>query len=382
MLFDFIVGNPAFNISSEDNKNLAGTGGNTTLYKTATKHGFNLLKPNGILSFITLKGIITELTNGYFKDKQVHNINFMDDIDIWSYNTCYFYIENETRYTDIKLIGGMSTKIYSLNDTIPFVYYSAADKIFDRYFQNGRNKVIRRLPGRNNSIIYDYTDKEIEIGPKFAFYVMESQKSYTITDEPIYGGTICYVPTNTLEDAEKIKLFVMKNKIFKEYVKRMKIRGHAFGLRNVKNFNFSQIITGEECPVEWNLTSDDLMPPKKYENEINLIKSRVKVNGEVFTPFVLVNKILDGLEYIRNDIFINPNYTFCDTMCGDGQFLIEIYKRKIQNKIPHDIAISTLYGVDIMQDNIINCRARLGNDEILNKNIICTDTFKYDFKFN
>ena len=59
MNFNFMTSNPAFNIAETNNK--AGTGGNTTLYRTATRHAFDLLEPNGLLLNITLKGIIPDL---------------------------------------------------------------------------------------------------------------------------------------------------------------------------------------------------------------------------------------------------------------------------------------------------------------------------------
>jgi hypothetical protein len=61
------------------------------LYKTATRNDFaNRVKDGGTLVNITLKGIIPDLVNGYFKDYQVNWIHLMDDIDVWPYNTCIF----------------------------------------------------------------------------------------------------------------------------------------------------------------------------------------------------------------------------------------------------------------------------------------------------
>ena len=259
MLFDYCTSNPAFNIATK--KNLAGTGGNTTLYKTATNHAFQLLKEHGVLMNITLKGIINVLVNGKYKDYQTHYINLMDDIDVWQYNTCFFILEKSDKSTSAYIDGGLASKIYSpyKEECIPFVYYSGSNNGMNKFF-NGSNKVIRQLPfSKSETVVYDYTDKVIEAGPKFAFNVMESPKSYTVTDEPIYGGTICYIPTDTIEQAEKFKLFALHNKVFKEYIARMKIRGHAFGLRNIKNFDTDQIVTGNEIPEEWNISDAYIM---------------------------------------------------------------------------------------------------------------------------
>ena len=51
---------------------------------------------------------------------------------------------------------------------------------------------------------------------------------------------------------------------------------------------------------------------------------RVKETAEVFTPTPLVQKILDNMD---QNLFTNPNKTFLDNSCGDGQFLSEVIIR-------------------------------------------------------
>jgi hypothetical protein len=365
MEFDYCISNPAFNIAEEGN--VAGTGGNTTLYKTATRNDFNnRLKDGGSLINITLKGIIPDLVSGYFKDYQVDFIHLMDDVDVWPYNTCFFSVSKKPRTSPPKIIGGMAAKIYSPDpaECFPFIYYSGANNGMNKHFGVGKsNKVIRQLPGRGrDSVAYDYTDKEIESGWKFAFYVMESKKSYTVTNEPIYGGTICYIPTSTKEEAEKLKLFVENNEVFAEYIKRMKLKGHAFGLRNIRKFDLSQIVTGKEIPKEWNISEKDLMPPTKFENDISEDRDRVKALGEVFTPTSLVNFVLDTLNEFDQSAFGNSK-TFIDSMCGDGQFLVGIKER--------GESISNIYGIDLTQSNVDASLKRTGGAV---NNIVCADS--------
>ena len=362
MVFNYCISNPAFNIAT--GTNIAGTGGNTSLYKTATRNDFkNRLAPGGTLINITLKGIISDLVSGYFKDYQINFIHLMDNIDVWSYNTCFFSVSNTPRISAPKIIGGMAAKIFSPypEDCFPFVYYSSANGGMNKMFGvDKKNKVIRQLPGRGrDGVVHDYTDLDIKAGPKFAFYVMESKKSYLVTTEPICGGTICYIPTTTIVQAEKLKLFVEKNPIFLNYVNRMKFRGHAFGLRNIKRFDLDQIITGMETPKEWDITTEDLLPPIKLENNITEDRNRVKALGEVFTPTSLVEYVLDSVA--KNDVttFTNPANTFIDSMCGDGQFLINIVYMKILNGIPEDEALASVYGIDLTQTNIDDCKRRL-----------------------
>lgn len=370
MKFDFIIGNPPFNISKDNN--IAGTGGNTTLYKKSTKYAISLLKKNGFLAFITLKGIITDFYKNDYNN-QIHNINLMDNIDVWKYNTCFFILENKPKNSVPIINGGFCKNIFSPNDNFPFTYYSSSNNSMDKYF-GGENKVIRKLP-----LTYDYTNKIIPYGSKFAFNVLENNKNYTVTEDPIFGGTICYIPTDSLEEAYKLKLFVEKNLIYKEYVKRMKLRGHAFGLRYIKKFNINQIHTGFEIPIEWNI--NNIEQQIKIEN-IKPNKNNLKNNGELFTPTELTDIIFDELEKIKPDCFSNPSYTFCDPMCGNGQFLISAFNRKIKNGIPINDAISTLYGIDINYNNIEICHNRFNNNNIIKNNIICGDSFKTNFTFS
>jgi hypothetical protein len=90
----------------------------------------------------------------------------------------------------------------------------------------------------------------------------------------------------------------------------------------------------------------------------NLIKSRerVKKHGEVFTPPELVNKMLDQLPA---DVWTDPTKTYCDPTCGTGNFLVEVYKRKLAAGHDPVGALGQIYGVDIMPDNIEDCRTRL-----------------------
>lgn len=371
MNFNYCISNPAFNIAEASN--IAGTGGNTTLYKTATRNDFdNRTKQDGTLVNITLKGIIPDLVNGYFKDYQVDYIHLMDNIDVWPYNTCFFSVTKTPRTSPPKILGGLAAKIFSPNpaDCFPFTYYSGANNGMNKLFgPTKKNKVVRQLPGKGrDSVAYDYTDTVVASGWKFAFYVMESKKSYTVTNEPVYGGTICYVSTVTKEQSDKLKLFVEKNPVYAEYVKRMKFKGHAFGLRNVRKFDLDQIETGLEIPKEWNITEQDLLPPQQFENDITEDRDRVKALGEVFTPTSLVEYVLDFVNLNDPNAF-NDNKTFIDSMCGDGQFLVAIKKRKLAEGISDKDASNDIYGIDLTQENVDYATVRT-----LSPNIVCADS--------
>ena len=84
-------------------------------------------------------------------------------------------------------------------------------------------------------------------------------------------------------------------------------------------------------------------------------KQRVKKFGEVFTPQELVLQILDKLP----DASWESNKTFLEPACGTGNFIVEILQRKIDNGTKPLQALSTTYGIDIMEDNIDECRKRV-----------------------
>ena len=95
---------------------------------------------------------------------------------------------------------------------------------------------------------------------------------------------------------------------------------------------------------------------RSYMSGVERDKARVKATGEVFTPTPLVQEILNKLSIEQ---FTDPTKTFLDPSCGDGQFLGEVLIRKMENGSTFDEALSTIYGVDLMIDNVDLCRERL-----------------------
>ena len=123
----------------------------------------------------------------------------------------------------------------------------------------------------------------------------------------------------------------------------------------------------------------------KKKKELTKREKRRKVTAEIFTPIWLVNDMLDNLP---DDIW-EEGKTFCDPAAGNGNFLIEIFKRKLQLGHPHLIALKTIYGVELMADNVEEMKQRFLeliptelHDEalqILNNNIQCHDALTWDF---
>ena len=123
---------------------------------------------------------------------------------------------------------------------------------------------------------------------------------------------------------------------------------------------------------------------RSYMSGVQRTQSRVKATGEVFTPTELVREVLGNINIEK---FKDPAKTFLDPSCGDGQFLGEVLIRKMENGSTFEQALSTIYGVDLMQDNVDECRKRLlcGRTDlahIVERNIVCHDALTYDYSFN
>ena len=124
-------------------------------------------------------------------------------------------------------------------------------------------------------------------------------------------------------------------------------------------------------------------------------RERVSAHGEVFTAEREVKAMCD----LVADECRRFDSTFLEPACGDGNFLAEILTRKL-DALENDsdferkslIALASLYGIDILPDNVTACRTRLYDlwdkrrnfdaalrtraREIVNANIVEGDTLK------
>ena len=99
-------------------------------------------------------------------------------------------------------------------------------------------------------------------------------------------------------------------------------------------------------------------------------QERIKLLGEVFTPTELVLEMLDKLP---DDVWTDPTKTFLDPTCGNGQFLIAVLT--VKKALGHNLeqALSTIYGADIMEDNVVECIERLYGPGDIQKTTIPTE---------
>lgn len=101
----------------------------------------------------------------------------------------------------------------------------------------------------------------------------------------------------------------------------------------------------------------------------DLIKTRQRVSdhGEVFTPDREVNAMLDLVKPETERI----DSRFLEPACGSGNFLIEVLRRKLRivearygkGQLEFErysiVALGSIYGVDLLEDNVAECRDRL-----------------------
>ncbi|MCX7607660.1 MAG: SAM-dependent DNA methyltransferase [Anaerolineales bacterium] len=96
-------------------------------------------------------------------------------------------------------------------------------------------------------------------------------------------------------------------------------------------------------------------------------KQRVADYGEVFTSEKIVNDMLALVKQETERI----DSRFLEPACGTGNFLTEILRRKLNAVEKHYrrsqldferylvLAVSSIYGIDILEDNVLECRKRL-----------------------
>lgn len=121
------------------------------------------------------------------------------------------------------------------------------------------------------------------------------------------------------------------------------------------------------------------------DNKLIKSKRRVQMHGEVFTPKWIVDKMLN-YEYLKDEIH-NLDSTFLEPSAGEGIFLVEILKMKLKIVEEHFgntldqyenfslYALSTLYGVELLEDNAQKCVINIYE-------VFKEEYYKHSLKFN
>ena len=96
-------------------------------------------------------------------------------------------------------------------------------------------------------------------------------------------------------------------------------------------------------------------------------KKRVADHGEVFTPLWMVEAMLD---LVKNETE-RVDSRFLEPACGSGNFLVRVLQRKLvavelkfgksdfERRHYALLAVMCIYGIELLEDNIAECRANM-----------------------
>ena len=102
---------------------------------------------------------------------------------------------------------------------------------------------------------------------------------------------------------------------------------------------------------------------------MDLVRSRQRVidHAEVFTPRWMVDDMLD----LVKDESERIDSRFLEPACGSGNFLVPVFERKLntvnsrygKSDFEHRhfalVALMSIYGIELLEDNTVECRANL-----------------------
>ena len=131
---------------------------------------------------------------------------------------------------------------------------------------------------------------------------------------------------------------------------------------------------------------------KEYQTEDRV--SRRKGSGstqEFFTPFSIVERMCAK---VSPEEWADPDKTFLEPSFGNGNFLVYIIYKRISSGLTWQQTLSTLYGVELMEDNVQETKERIcdlldkmevkyDKEEamsIMDNNLVCSDFFEWDFE--
>lgn len=144
--------------------------------------------------------------------------------------------------------------------------------------------------------------------------------------------------------------------------------------------------------MQINFNIEQFLSLEGYDTEDRVSRRKTGISSqEFFTPYSIVKKMCDK---IPESDWADPNKTWLESSFGNGQFILMILYRRIHEyKIPWMTALKNVYGVELMQDNVEECRERVHEllrniasdydpdiaDLIMDKNFVCDNFFEFDF---
>ena len=401
MKFNNIIINPPFNFAIKEST--SGTGGDVGVGKRFRKKAVRHLKPNGNLGVICLKSILKDV----LKSKhEIYDMDLMTLADVWEYNTSWSIEKNTPRISTPNFGTDICGKMFGINTEgigVSQWNYSEFNREWHKAFKAGSTRTLVELPqtANNFQLVYADVNNPYPAKYRFAFTLMESVRSYTVSSDPYAARMSGFVAFDTLAEAEMFRKLIETNPAVQYFYKKMKLKGRAKDCsRFLKNIDLTQFVTGKEYAVEWNLTPEQIAVIENIEEtkevrpgiahdiitpdieqiileesesyKLTRTKEREKELGEIFTPTSEVIEILKRWPLDGWD----ENATWLDMAVGNGQLLIPV--AIIKRLLGHKNWLETIYATDIDQINTDEFKKRISDiagdypnkDQIINKNII------------
>ncbi len=248
MKFDVVICNPPYNLRGAKHGK-SGVAGNTKYWRSFIKKAFEISKDRVVMVVPNnLKQVIAQT------DCQIDEVNFMTDVDHWKYRTLFFSGTKETSSRAPIIIDPILNKLYTTLQQEKLDVIKTEDPLA----ADGIEAICYITKGDFMKKGLARADKVVD-GPKLMYSTLLNRNLIVVTEELAAPRYARVIKCDTIEEAEKLKLFMDNNPIFNWVTQKMKSK-NCFDevFLNFKKFDFSQIVTGYEYPKEWHLTDEEI----------------------------------------------------------------------------------------------------------------------------
>ena len=303
-----------------------------------------------------------------FSDREVYDVGY-------DYVTCHNVIVHRLTKLEEKL----SSHVNSLSTKTGTNLQKTCDKISE-LAQKRKSAKITISKEMTSEKIYPllHTNKQtwfssIKQGFSDSKKVMWSRSGYTkpFFDNGTLGSTdmgyyILVASNQEGEDLEKFLNSDLMSYVFKtakwsgfgneKVFCSIPVYDYSNGLGNSDIYSFFDISEEEVGYIDSVLNPTRQSSAKSGKKSEIKSEHRVKRFGEVYTPKELISDILGS---IPQSEWGNKEKTVLDPACGSGNFLTETMKTMVDYGDEPISALSRIYGIDILEDNIEQARERM-----------------------
>lgn len=138
-----------------------------------------------------------------------------------------------------------------------------------------------------------------------------------------------------------------------------------------------------------NFDIEKFLDLKDYATKERVERRKNQNSNEFFTPYSLIKKMADNLS---ENMWSDPTKTFLEPCFGNGNMVCYILYRKIINGSTVYQALTTTYGVELFESNVIETYSRITDMfefmgleydidkvyDIMVQNLVCSDFFRWN----